>query len=71
MFNAFTAERLKPSEKDRLEADGDGLYLRVRASGRKTWLVRYWEGGKERRLTLGDYPAVSLQAARQIGSAHV
>lgn len=65
MFNAFTAERLKPSEKDRLEPDDDGLYLRVRASGRKTWLVRYWEGGKERRLTLGDYPAVSLQAARQ------
>ena len=64
MFNAFTAERLKPGEKDRLEADGDGLYLRVRATGRKTWLVRYWEDGKERRLSIGDYPAVSLAAAR-------
>ena len=64
MFTAFTAERLKPGEKDRLEADSDGLYLRVRKTGRKTWLVRYWQNGKERRLSIGDYPAVSLAAAR-------
>ncbi|WP_276956636.1 tyrosine-type recombinase/integrase [Jonquetella anthropi] len=47
-----------------MELDGDGLYLRIRATGRKTWIVRYWHGGKERRLTIGDYPAVSLATAR-------
>lgn len=64
MLTALMLERLKPGDKDRLEADGDGLYLRVRATGRKTWLVRYWLDGKERRLTIGDYPAVSLATAR-------
>ena len=64
MFTAFTADRLKPGDRDRLEADGDGLYLRVRVTGRKTWLVRYWQDGKEHRLTIGDYPAVSLATAR-------
>ena len=65
MFTAFTAGKLVPGETDRREADGDGLYLIVRKTGRKTWLVRYWTCGKEKRLTLGDDPAVSLQDARR------
>lgn len=65
MFTAFTAGKLVASDKDRLEPDSDGLYLIVRKSGRKTWLVRYWQGGKEKKITLGDYPAVSLQDARR------
>ena len=65
MFTTFTAGKLAASDKDRLEPDSDGLYLIVRKSGRKTWLVRYYTGGKEKKLTLGDYPAVSLQEARR------
>ena len=65
MFTTFTAGKLTASDKDRLEPDSDGLYLIVRKSGRKTWLVRYYTGGKEKKLTLGDYPAVSLQDARR------
>lgn len=65
MFTAFTAAKLAAGDKDRLEADTDGLYLLVRKSGRKSWLVRFWQSGRERRLILGDYPAVSLADARR------
>ena len=44
-----------------------GLCLRVLASGRATWTVRYrpHSGDGYKRLTLGRYPAVGLADARQ------
>jgi integrase len=42
-----------------------GLGLRVTEKGVKTWVVVYRVGGKQRRLTLGRYPAVGLKEARQ------
>jgi integrase len=44
--------------------DGDGLYLFVRNNGTKTWRFRYEFGGKEKLLTIGPYPDVSLKGAR-------
>ncbi len=44
--------------------DGGGLYLWVYDDGRKYWRLRYWLGGKEKSLSLGVYPDVSLKAAR-------
>ena len=44
--------------------DGDGLYLWVYEDGRKYWRLRYWLGGKEKSLSLGVYPDVSLKEAR-------
>ena len=47
--------------------DGDtrGLILTVLPSGRKQFAVRYRRGGKQKRLLLGEYPAVSLAVARK------
>jgi integrase len=45
-------------------ADDNGLYLWVYADGRKYWRMRYWLAGKEKSLSLGVYPNVSLKAAR-------
>lgn len=45
--------------------DGDGLYLWIFRDGRKYWRMRYWQCGKEKSLSLGVYPKVSLGAARQ------
>src|SRR5436190_22845326 len=43
-----------------------GLGLRVSPKGSKTWTFRYRnEGGRQRRLTFGPYPAVSLDRARE------
>lgn len=44
--------------------DSGGLYLWVHADGRKYWRLRYWLAGKEKSLSLGVYPAVSLKKAR-------
>ncbi|MDD4880759.1 MAG: integrase arm-type DNA-binding domain-containing protein, partial [Gallionellaceae bacterium] len=46
-------------------SDGDGLYLWVYEDGRKYWRLRYWVDGKEKGLSLGVYPAISLKAARK------
>ena len=44
--------------------DGDGLYLWVYHNGRKYWRMRYWRAGKEKSLSVGVYPRVTLSEAR-------
>ena len=55
---------VKPSEKYARLFDGGGLYLEVSPPGGKLWRLKYRFGGKEKRLALGAYPAVSLASAR-------
>ncbi len=54
----------KPRQCRYLLCDGGGLNLEVMTSGSKFWRLRYREGGRERRLTLGQYPSLSLAEAR-------
>ncbi|MBX7149159.1 integrase arm-type DNA-binding domain-containing protein [bacterium] len=56
----------KPGEKitDRL-FDGGGLYLEVSPTGGKWWRYKYRFDGKEKRLSLGVYPDVTLKEARE------
>lgn len=44
--------------------DGDGLRLVVKASGGKSWVLRFQLNGKRREMGLGSFPEVSLKAAR-------
>lgn len=46
--------------------DTDGLFLLLQPSGRKLWRMRYWFAGKEKKLSLGTYPEVSLREARRL-----
>jgi len=46
------------------KADGKGLYVEVSPTGSKVWRQKYRFAGKEKRLTLGRYPSVSLAEAR-------
>jgi len=55
----------KPAEKTKKLFDGGGLYLEVAPGGGKWWRVKYRFGGKEKRLSLGVYPDVSLKDARE------
>ncbi|TQE99653.1 MAG: DUF4102 domain-containing protein [Spiribacter salinus] len=55
----------KPAKKARKLFDGGGLYLEVAPSGGKWWRLKYRYGGKEKRLSLGVYPDVSLKDARE------
>jgi len=45
--------------------DGEGLYLEVTPTGGRLWRLKYRFGGKEKRLAIGQYPALSLADARQ------
>lgn len=54
----------KPGLKHIKMFDGKGLYLLVTPSGSKYWRVKYRFCGKEKLLSLGSYPKVSLPVAR-------
>lgn len=54
----------KPREKAFKLSDGGGMYLEVMPIGSKLWRLKYRFGGKEKRLSLGAYPEVSLKDAR-------
>lgn len=45
-------------------ADSGGLHLHVSTSGHRSWRCKYRFGGKEKLLTLGSYPQMSLKQAR-------
>ena len=47
--------------------DGGGLYLEVAPSGGKWWHLKYRYDGKEKRLSFGTYPDVSLKGSVAIG----
>ncbi len=54
----------KSGEKAKKMFDGGGLYLELAPSGGKWWRLKYRVDGKEKRLSLGVYPDVSLKDAR-------
>lgn len=45
--------------------DGGGLYLQVQSSGSRLWRLKYRIDGKEKLLSFGSYPEVSLATARE------
>lgn len=54
----------KPTEKEYKLFDGGGLYLSVMPNGSKGWRLKYLFEGKEKRISLGSYPIISLSDAR-------
>ncbi|PXL17010.1 tyrosine-type recombinase/integrase [Klebsiella variicola] len=56
---------LKPTDKPFKVSDSHGLYLLVKPGGSRHWYLKYRINGKESRIALGAYPAVSLSDARQ------
>ena len=72
MTKALTAKRIENAQatSTRQEIpDGllVGLYLVVQPSGARSFAVRYRHAGQPRKLTLGAFPAITLEAARDIG----
>jgi len=65
-LNAKLIEHLKPKEKEFRVPDGEGLFLRVRTSGIKSWLFCFRIGSDRtwRQMTLGSLDELSLKAAR-------
>jgi integrase len=55
---------LKPKDKPYTLADERGLYVEVFPTGGLVWRFRYRLNGKQEKLTLGKYPALTLKNAR-------
>jgi len=60
-----TIRSIKPAPKPLRLFDGGGFYLEVAPSGGKWWRFKYRFGGKQKRLSFGVYPDVSLKEARE------
>ncbi len=54
----------KPRKKPYKIYDSDGLFLIVTPTGNKWWRLKFHFEGKEKLLSLGVYPAISLKEAR-------
>ena len=59
----------KAEDKARKLFDGDGLFLFVTPTGTKSWRLKYRFQGKEKLISLGPYPTVSLKEARERATA--
>lgn len=55
-LSARTCETAKPlPDRDRLLGDGNGLVLRIRPNGTKTWVIEYKYAGHRRKQSVGVY----------------
>lgn len=55
----------KPKDKPYKLADGGGMYLLINTNGSKYWRMKYRFAGKEKMLSIGVYPDVTLADARE------
>ena len=60
----LTAAKVRTIAKPGMHGDGNGLYLRVKPSGSRSWIQRIVIGRRRRDLGLGSYPAIGLAEAR-------
>lgn len=55
----------QPQNKTYKMFDGGGLYLQVNSNGSKFWYKKYYYLRKEKKLSIGEYPIISLAEARE------
>lgn len=55
----------EPSDRPKRISDGRGMYLEISPAGGRLWRLKFRFAGKEKRMSLGTYPDVSLAKARQ------
>lgn len=60
-----TIRNLKPQQKPYKKSDGEGLYVLVTREGSKLWHFAYRFAGKQKTISLGSYPVVTLAMARE------
>ena len=64
-LTVLEVQKAKPKERAYKMTDGHGLYLLVNPKGGKYWRLKYYFANRERVLSIGVYPDVSLALARQ------
>lgn len=62
----LTVRQAKAAERTYSIPDTDGLGLVVARTGGKSWHLRYYWLGKQKRISLGNYPEIGLREARTL-----
>ncbi|MEM8796364.1 MAG: Arm DNA-binding domain-containing protein, partial [Pseudomonadota bacterium] len=65
MLTDTILKNLKSLEKQVKYSDSGGLHILVKPTGSKLWKMAYRFDGKQKTLSLGAYPAVTLAQARK------
>jgi integrase len=65
MLTNIKCANAKPKQKPYKLADSGGLYLFVTPTGSRLWRIKYRYLGKEKSLSPGPYPLVSIAEARE------
>lgn len=68
MLSNAEVSRARPKAAPYKLTDERGLHLFVTPGGRKSWRWRFRWGGKEQLLTIGEWPEISLDDARERAS---
>ena len=66
MLTDKACRQAKGADKPYKLGDAKGLYLYVTTNGYRSWRWKYRISGKEKRLTFGSYPDVTLAEARDL-----
>ena len=64
-LSELECRQAKPQDKPYKLTDAHGLQLWVHTSGSRTWRMAYRFNGKQRSITFGQYPTISLGDARR------
>lgn len=65
MLSDAAIRKAKPADKGYKITDDGGLHIFISPAGGKSWRYRYEFAGKEKLLTLGQYPVMGLADARK------
>jgi integrase len=65
MLTELQCKNFQPQSKSYKKFDGGGMFLLIKPNGNKYWHLKYKYAGKEKLLSLGVYPRVSLKEARK------
>ena len=69
-LNRLTASKVATAKGPRAFSDGGHLYLSIDANHNRRWLFIYARHGRQREISLGTFPALSLADARKKRDAY-
>lgn len=71
LTNELITEWIESNQRFEMRGDGGGLYLGFRADQKNpVWLFRFRQFGEQHKLTLGNYPTISLETARDLARSY-
>lgn len=60
----FEVDNLKSAKASYRKNDGNGLYIEIYPNGKKFWRLRITYKGKQKVVSLGEYPQLGIKEAR-------